>query len=306
VIAIAVALLALSGVTAGWIFSRKYRARSKLNRMGIEVSDRSLAERIENHDAHATELLLRAGIRPDVPIGGRTPFAIALAAADERTLSAVITRTAPATLAGSLLRESSHLPMPASGDGPPVDTLYSAREVIDHVYASATESLERAGRAEILNLGLDLEFVQTFLLYRVIFDKDFHNLTYQGMLLDGDAEAVRPFINGRSSIHSATASAVIEKINNQVEGRSGSLDHRGVSIEIRTYQTLPAVHGFLVGGCHLYLGFTEFDQGKLQGGQFPYLYLRQTGRNELAAHLFRMFRSWFEYHWSRGSSVCRS
>jgi hypothetical protein len=274
--------------------------------MGIEVSDRSLAARIGDHDAHATELLLRAGIRPDAPIAGRTPFAIALAAADERTLRAVIRRTTPATLAKGLVLERTLASVSASNDAQPVDTLYSAQAVIDHVYASATDSLVRAGSAEILNLGLDLEFVQTFLLYRVILDEEVHNLTYRGMLLDGGAEGVRPFIDGRSSIHSATANAVIEKINNQIEGRSSSLEHRGVSIEMRTYQGLPPVHGFMVGGFHLYLGFTEFDRGKLQGGQFPYLYVRQTPGNELASHLFRMFQSWFEYRWSRGRSVCKS
>lgn len=175
------------------MFSTRYRARSRLDRIGIEVSDRSLAERIESHDAQAAELLLRAGIRPDTPIGGRSPFAIALAAGDEQTLRAVIRRTDPATLAEGLLRERTRLSVLTSGDPPPVDSLYSAQAVIDHVYSSAVSSLEREGRAEILNLGLDLELVQTFLLYRVILDNAICNLTYRGMLLDGEAEEVSLF-----------------------------------------------------------------------------------------------------------------
>lgn len=306
-IAIIVSVIALSGLTVGWAFSRRYRARSALGRMGIEVSDQSLVQRIEDSDPRATGLLLRTGIRPDVPVGGRTPLAAALAAGDESTLSTVIAHTPPGALAAALLRPGGHRPAtPEPAPLPSVEILFSAQAVVDHLQAQIAGALEREESIEIRNLGLDLEFVQTFLLYQVIFDRSFYHLSYRGMLVDVGADQVRDHIDGRSSIHSGTANAVIEKINNHIGESAAALARRSISIEIRTYDTLPNIHGFLVDDSHLYVGFTEFDGDKLQGGQFPYLYLRQGGSDEMTAHLCRVFGSWFRHYWDRGTTVCET
>lgn len=312
VIAIATALAIALFTTGAWLFSRRTRARSALYRLGVEVSDRSLLKRIEAGDNNAVKLLLRAGIRPEVPIDGRTPIEAALEVGDEESLRALLKRTDAGVAAGVLVRaaRSSTPRQPneaRSVPGAPTgEILAGVQEVMDHLQAVVLTDLESAEHTEMLNLGLDLEVVQTFLTYRVILRKDFRNLDYKGMLLDTEADLIQPVINGGSSIHSTTARAVVDKFNHQIAENEQLLDHRDISMEIRSYGLPPTIHGFLVDDAHLYLGFTEFHGGKLHGGQFSYLYLSRRKSDEMTAHLFRMFRSWFLYHWDRGAVLCKS
>ncbi|WP_216209195.1 hypothetical protein [Amycolatopsis aidingensis] len=305
VIAIVVGLLALFGITGiAWIFSKKARARSALNRLGIEVSDDSLVRRIDDRDDRAVVLLLRAGIRPDVPIGGRTPIQAALATRNETALRTLLDNGHAAEVAATLVQEAGP-PWQASSGGPPGgEVLAGVQEVVDHLQRLIATELDPEERTEMLNLGLDLEVVQTFLLYRLIFRKNFRNLSYRGLLVDTDAELIGPIIDGGSSIHSGTAAAVVEKVNNQIAENETLLEQRNISIEIRSYDLPPTVHGFLIGDSHLYLGFTEFSHGKLHGGEFAYYYLRHRKSDEMTAHLFRMYRSWFAYYWNRGTVLC--
>jgi len=251
-------------------------------------------------------MLVRAGIRPEVPIDGRTPIEAALEAGNEKSLAVLLNRTDAGVAAGVLVRAvrsngRRSVPRPPAGV-----VLAGVQEVMDHLQGLVLTDIDSAEHTEMLNLGLDLEVVQTFLTYRVILQKDFRNLDYKGMLLDTEAELIRPLIDGGSSIHSTTARAVVDKFNHQIAENEQLLDHRDISIEIRSYGLPPTVHGFLVDDSHLYLGFTEFHGGKLHGGQFAYLYLSRSGSDEMTAHLFRVFRSWFMYHWKRGAVLCRS
>lgn len=306
VIATLVAILALFGVTRiAWIFSRKARARSALNGLGIEVSDDSLVRRIEQRDNHAVALLLRAGIRPDIPVDGRTAIQATLATRNEAVLRALLDNGHTGDVAASLINE--YVPPPPASSWPPDgEVLDGVQEVMEHLQQLIATELSSEDNTELLNLGLDLEVVQTFLLYRLIFRKNVHNLSYRGMLVDTAAELIDPIIDGGSSIHSGTASAVVEKVNNQIIENGALLAQRNISIEIRSYDLPSPVHGFLIGNSHLYLGFTEFSYGKLHGGEFAYFYLRHRKSDEMTAHLFRMYRTWFTYHWNRGTTLCRS
>jgi hypothetical protein len=312
VIAIATALVVALLTTGAWLFSRRTRARSALYRLGVDVSDRSLVSRIEAGDNNAVELLLRAGIRPEVPIDGRTPIEAALEAGNVDSLKALLKRSDAGIAAGVLVKAAQSSTQPAANDVYSVPTLPTGeilagvQEVMDHLRGLILTDLDSAEHTEMLNLGLDLEVVQTFLTYRVILQKDYRNLDYKGMLLDTEADLIRPVINGGSSIHATTARAVVAKFSHQIAENEQLLDHRDISIEIRSYGLPPTIHGFLVDDSHLYLGFTEFHGGKLQGGQFAYLYLSRSKSDEMTAHLFRVFRSWFMYHWSRGAVLCKS
>jgi len=328
IIAIGIALLALFGATGvAWVFSKKSRARSRLNRMGVDISDESLMKRIEDHDARAVELLLCAGVRSDVRVGGREPVEVAIESRNETALRLLLEYDHSGAVAAKLIR----VPQAATGPSQPEprevptqrlpgptgelrglelpDTtivLSSVQDVLDHMQRVAQTELKGHELTEVRNFGLDLEVVATFILYRMIFQSDFRDISYQGLIVDGASERIQQIIDGESSIHSGTASAVIEKVNNQLDGKSLVLARRHVSIEIRRYAIPPVVHGFLVGDSHLYLGFTEFSNGKLQGGQFPYLYVRADESDAMSSHLFRVYRSWFDYYWKQSPKVCKS
>ncbi|MGV9300598.1 hypothetical protein [Amycolatopsis sp. NPDC003676] len=296
-------LLGASGVVA-WIFSKRARARSSLGRMGVDISDASLARCIADGDLKAIELLLRTGIRADAPLNGRTPLQAAIKAGDERVIGLLVRRAPPEAVVRELLRDS--VPEAAPSGSPAFTVLPGVQGVLEHIQRQIISALDSGERTEMLNLGLDLEVVQTFLLYKLIFQKNLRNLEYHGMLIESSAERIKPVIDGGSSIHSGTATAVIEKIGNQIAENAAFLDSSNISIEIRSYDLPPVLHGFLVDNRHLYLGFTEFVQGKLHGGEFGYLYLDRLAADPMTAHLFRVYRSWFEFQWNHGTKLCAS
>lgn len=295
-------VLAASGIVF-WIFSKRARARSGLRRLGVEVSDASLARCVADDDRKAVRLLLRAGVRADARVNGRTPLQAAVDAGNEQLTDLIVRHTPDEAIVGELLRR--HTPEPAP-PGPGTTVLAGVHEVLEHLQRLIATDVAPSERTEVLNLGLDLEVVQTFLLYRLIFQKNLQNLEYHGMLINGQSEHIRPIVDGGSSIHTGTAAAVVEKIGNQIAENAGFLQRSNISIEIRSYDLPPVLHGFLVDNRHLYLGFTEFAQGKLHGGEFGYLYLDSKHTDPMTAHLFRVYRSWFEHLWKHGTPLCAS
>ncbi|MFK0246251.1 hypothetical protein ACIQUM_16235 [Amycolatopsis azurea] len=296
-------LLGASGIVA-WIFSKRARARSSLRRLGVEVSDASLARCVVDDDPKAVRLLLRAGVRADVRVNGRTPLQAAVESGDRRMVDLLVRHAPHDAIAQELVR--GHATAPTAEPGPGFTVLDSVQEVLDHIQQVIATDVSPAERTEVRNLGLDLEVVQTFLLYRLIFQKNLQNLDYRGMLIDGEAERIRPIVDGGSSIHTGTAAAVVEKVGNQIAENANFLERNNISIEIRSYDLPPVLHGFLVDNRHLYIGFTEFSHGKLHGGEFSYLYLDRKKTDPMTAHLFRVYRSWFDYHWQQGKSLCSS
>jgi hypothetical protein len=296
-------LVGASGVVV-WIFSKRARARSGLRRLGVEVSDASLTRCIADDDPKAVRLLLRAGVRPDARVHGRTPLQTAIEAGNAQLVDLIVRHTPGKAVVDELVRSRS--PEATSDARTGFTALAGVQEVLEHIQRLITTDVAPTERTEVLNLGLDLEVVQTFLLYRLIFQKNLQNLEYQGMLINRDSELIRPIVDGGSSIHTGTAAAVVEKVGNQITENAAFLRRSNISIEIRSYDLPPVLHGFLVDDRHLYLGFTEFAQGKLHGGEFGYLYLDRKHADPMAAHLFRVYRSWFEHHWKHGTKLCAS
>jgi hypothetical protein len=292
-------LLGASGAVF-WIFSKRARARSGLRRLGVEISDASLARRVADDDQKAVRMLLRAGIRADARVNGRTPLQTAVEAGNAQLIELIVRHASDKAVVDELVRGHSSEPTSASRSGYTV--LAGIQEVLEHIQ----RLIATAERTEVLNLGLDLEVVQNFLLYRLIFQKNLQNLEYHGMLINSASELIRPIVDGGSSIHTGTAAAVVEKIGNQIAENTAFLQLSNISIEIRSYDLPPVLHGFLVDDRHLYLGFTEFAQGKLHGGEFGYLYLDSKHTDPMTAHLFRVYRSWFEHQWKHGTKLCTS
>lgn len=297
------ALLGLSGLVF-WIFSKRARARSGLRRLGVEVSDASLARCIADDDHKAVRLLLRAGVRPDARVHGRTPLQAAVEAGNTSMVGLIAGHASGKAVVDELVRgrSSGSTPDPSLG----FTVLAGVQDVLDHIQRLIATDVAPAERTEVLNLGLDLEVVQAFLLYRLIFQRNLQNLQYHGMLINGKSELIQPIVDGGSSIHTGTAAAVVEKIGNQIAENAAFLQRSNIAIEIRSYDLPPVLHGFLVDDRHLYLGFTEFAQGKLHGGEFGYLYLDRKHADPMTAHLFRVYRSWFEHHWKHGTKLCAS
>ena len=70
---------------------------------------------------------------------------------------------------------------------------------------------------------------------------------------------------------------------------------KNLSIVCRSYNYLPCVHGVLIDGQHLFLGFFMWLESaktvELSGAQQPHVYYRRAPSYE---NLFRLFESWFD------------
>lgn len=72
-----------------------------------------------------------------------------------------------------------------------------------------------------------------------------------------------------------------------------------ISVEWRTYDFLPSVHGYLLDDNYLFIGWNKWtnvgNRWELRGAEHGYLYF-EKGREE-AEYFISLFRNWFDYAW---------
>lgn len=79
------------------------------------------------------------------------------------------------------------------------------------------------------------------------------------------------------------------------------LKQRNVTFDYNFYESLPCLHGFLVDGRYLYLGYYRWvntsdpNATKLAGAEMPYTFY--DGWNEPDASYVELFKEWFKYAW---------
>lgn len=158
-------------------------------------------------------------------------------------------------------------------------------------------------KVKIQNFGLDLETVMPWIKHRIVKLNEHQKVCFEikSLIINPESNHVKDLLNGRSDISAAT-------INSSIEAAK-SLDHYNdlykFSFEIKQYDLPPIFHGFLVNDEHLFLGFTEIDNGKLLGGTKPYLHLCKKTKNnsEITLHYFNSYSHWFYYYWGISKTV---
>jgi len=153
----------------------------------------------------------------------------------------------------------------------------------------------KGGSIEIQNFGLDLETVVPWFVNKIGLNTLFSDvqLVYKALIIDPESKLIDAMIDGKSDLRRLTVSSRLEEIK--------KLDFFKLSkvvVEIRSYSLPPVVHGFLLNNKHLFLSFTEIENGKLKGGTFPYVYMEFNFSSRLNRHYFNMFKTWFEHIWS--------
>lgn len=151
----------------------------------------------------------------------------------------------------------------------------------------------------VLNLGLDLESVTPWLNGSLFEISDFEDkqIHYKGLIVNTKNPQIEVLVNGSSNILDQDVNYSIGKIPLIAKKISG----RG-SIELRFYDYVPVIHGFVVNNQHFFIGFTEVRNGKLQGGVFPYIYCKRNEGGSFNSHICDMFSSWVSYIWDDSKS----
>lgn len=180
----------------------------------------------------------------------------------------------------------------------------NVRQVHNHLTRIMTSELESRHRVRIDNIGLDYEVTGNLVAYELVHSEKYSNVHYRGLVLDPDATEFESIIDGESNLKSSLAREVAANLTTVGRPHEGKLRDRQATVELRRYGIPLMLHGFLVNGEHLYLGGTEFDSGKLSGGQFPYLYLT-LNETAIRRHLFAQFQTWFDHLWGQSETWVR-
>ena len=137
------------------------------------------------------------------------------------------------------------------------------------------------------------------IIHPVEFD-DVH-ITMNSLIVNPESIHLKDLVDGDSNIttiavNSSIASA--KKIANQSNLTKFSL-------VIRQYDCFPIIHGFVINKEHLFLGFTNIENGKLIGGTQPYIHLIKSNSNpsHFTNHYFQFFDDWFKHYWSISNEI---
>lgn len=178
----------------------------------------------------------------------------------------------------------------------------SIPDVLDHLEEIIVQESKITDDIIIKNFGLDLENVMPWLRNNLFFNdflKDTH-IVYNGLILDSNDSYIRKFIDGNSNIRSSFVQASIDSaflIEN--------IKSRKIDVEIKSYTIFPIFHGFLINDKHLYLSFTEIQENKIFGGNFPYIYIKHDKGSKLNKHYFNMFKSWYSHTWENSKTILK-
>jgi len=170
-------------------------------------------------------------------------------------------------------------------------------ENIYHVFDKAEKIIKEEykidGEIDITNLGLDLETVVPW-FNKLIENSSYDNILvrYRGLIINPEAEELKHLIDDGSNIKTSIVNSSLENIQ-----ELKSSGYKGIDIEIRSYKWPPLFHGFIIDKKHLFLSFTEINNKKMNGGKFPYIYIKVNQTSKMNKHLFNMFSSWFNLIW---------
>ncbi len=152
------------------------------------------------------------------------------------------------------------------------------------------------------NFGLDLESAITWLNVRVN-SGEFKGVpvSFRCLLVNPESPYLKDLIDGESNVSSDSVHYSISSANKL--GNNKTLSQ--FQLEMRQYDMPPIAHGFIINDTHVFLGFTEVEDGKLKGGIKPYIYLnkQECTSSAIAQHYFTFFRSWFDAYWNISKTV---
>lgn len=174
------------------------------------------------------------------------------------------------------------------------NVLLDGMEALDKILQIIIEESKSNNKFSLKNIGLDLETVMPWLRYKLVTNEicSRSHIHYKGLIINPMSESVSGYINGASNVRSSFVTSSLESAENL-----NTLDIKNYNIEIRSYDCLPVIYGFLLNDNHLFLGFTEIKEGKISGGNTPYLYLKHDKTSILNVHYFNVFSSWFKKMW---------
>jgi len=187
-----------------------------------------------------------------------------------------------------------------------VPSLNSVREVgtissVQSVHTRVIDVIDRLVKTGedvyIRNIALTLEATWPSLLADMIQRKEqWNNVTYHGLVINPESRRIQKICDG-STISTENARNSIQYINSAINKFRNYLSKRNVQVEIRVYNDLPVIHGFLISNRFVYISLTDFREGKLGWSNVGYYYYEGDPQNEFEIQLSKSFNDWFDFFW---------
>lgn len=185
---------------------------------------------------------------------------------------------------------------------PWLDVLENYKSVWNKMEGIIEEELLNGGRIKIKNVGLDLEFIVPDMgryLENVIVKNRNVSFSYKGLIINPDSPSIAGLVNGESNIQSDYVAASYRRLKVFKEQFKNS---QAIEFDVRPYDTPLVFHGLLLCEKHLFLGFTEIQNGKMRGSDKPYIYLKYDPSITATEHYFTFYKTWFDHFWKHGQS----
>jgi hypothetical protein len=172
-----------------------------------------------------------------------------------------------------------------------------------HVLKIIRQTAQDNENVLIENFGLDLESVIPWINNKIIHPIEFDNthVTIRSLIINPESSILKNLIDGESNITTIAVNASIASARKMADSRN--IDK--FCMIIRQYDYYPLIHGFIINKKHLFLGFTNIENGKLIGGTQPYIHLIKTVNttSHLTNHYFQFFTDWFRLYWEESKEI---
>jgi hypothetical protein len=146
----------------------------------------------------------------------------------------------------------------------------------------------------VSNLALDMS--QTWpALYPFLKSREYRNFTWRSVMLDREWPPFKD-IESSPSVCIRNAELYEESIQQYCSTHRDELRERNITLECRTYRSIPVIHGFLVNGSFLiYTILRRDEEGRVSC--LNDAYLRFPCYNEISRHSIESYSDWFRYAW---------
>jgi hypothetical protein len=156
----------------------------------------------------------------------------------------------------------------------------------------------------IRNIALDMESTWPLVREMLLSSPVTENITWQSLMIDSTESGIRKVSSDSVSI--SLARKIERDIQKYCYKQVTELRKRRIRFEVRAYDDLPTLHGFLFNQQTLFLSCCGIQGGRLKGSPNPYYRLddaRQSAADHAGNHFLTAFHQWFDHRWKKGRRI---
>jgi len=171
----------------------------------------------------------------------------------------------------------------------------------DALYALLEEEKKLEQPLKVDNLAICMETTWPRFKYDLLESARFPGLEIRSLLVSESNNFTSEWTEGHWNQRAGVA---IRDSLLYLERYSDRLAAAGIQVDLRTYDQMPVIHGFLVNDRRLLFSSTYFEDSILHAGNGAYLLFDPDHTNPHVYQTFvRIFKGWFDFLWQQSNPV---